>query len=359
MAKGKVLHYFKPAAGIFIAAVGAAFVQGASTWAQWIEAFGFSLLYTTLLWVGNLGLMAKARQRLPGVENTGKRLVFMLVFGTAFTLATALLLDYALQHWLLGERPGSPHKGSGVRTSLIMTYLVCAILEAQYYFSLWKEANQRAVALQQTSLQIQINQLKAELNPHFLFNNFNTLAAVIEEDPAKATRMVHELSKYYRYVLQAGQQSICTLADELASLEAYTYLLQIRHESAFQIEVQVSEACLPLLMPPLTLQLLAENAVKHNSATAAHPLHLQVLCSGGGLVTVRNNQIPRQGRPPGAGIGLANLQERFYLLGLGAIHYETTPDGWFTVQMALRLATEGTLPPTASNPTPINAHTVA
>ncbi len=353
MAKRALIHLLQQAAGIGVAAVGAALVSGAYMRVPWGQAYAYSLGYTALLWTGNVMLMAQARKRLPGVENTGKRVAFMFVAGTAFTIGAAVGLD-TLLHALLGTPSHPHHIEASVRTSLTMTYLVCAILEAQYYFKLWKEANQQAAALQQTNLQSQIHRLKAELNPHFLFNNFNTLASVIEEDPAKATRMVHALSKYYRYVLQASQQTLCTLADELASLEAYTYLLKIRHEAAFQVRVQVAEPCRQLWVPPLTLQLLAENAVKHNSATTAHPLMLEVACDAAGHLTVRNNRTPRLGTAPGAGIGLANLQERFRLLGLGDIRFGTGPDGWFTVDLPLQAPAAEALP--LPNPTHTPSH---
>jgi LytS/YehU family sensor histidine kinase len=251
-----------------------------------------------------------------------------------YTAIAAILIESALEAIIYGRPPKVEFLEKAVRVSIIMTLIVSALWEAAYFFKLWRAATEEAVALQAANFKHQISRLKSELNPHFLFNNFNTLAAVIEEDPKRATRMVEALSKYYRYVLKGESHLLSTLEEELESLNAYYFLLQIRHEEAVQLHIDVPATCLALKLPTLTLQTLAENATKHNAVTLANPLILTVKCSEEGEIRVSNNVIPRHGKAPGAGRGLSNLAERCQLLGLGELAIADSPHQ-FTVSMHL------------------------
>lgn len=320
---------------IVVVAIGAALVSGVDTAEGLVRVFLFALVYTAVIWSGNIWILLAVRGRWPGAEETARRIAVQVVAGTVFTVLAAIALEYGLCYLLhTGKNPGAGVIDS-IRTSLIMTYIVMAVTEAIYFFKLWREAHEQANALQEANLRAQLGRLKAELNPHFLFNNFNTLAAVIEEDPARATRMVEALSRYYRYVLKGESHLLSTVGEELESLEAYSFLLKIRYEEAFQLKIHVSEACRGYHLPTLTLQTLAENATKHNAVTQARPLVLEVSCRPDGLLEVRNNIVPRHGKAPGAGIGLSNLRERSRLLGLGDLSYTETGDGYFVLQLPL------------------------
>jgi len=319
---------------LLLVSVGAAFVAGASSKGQFVHFFTICLAYTTLIWSLNIGLLVLARNYFPGLANTAKRLLFQVPVGTVLTVLAAIGIDYLLCTVFKqdGEKGGGEE--SGVRTSLIMTFIVMATTEAIYFFKQWKLAMEQANALQEANLRSQLGRLKAELNPHFLFNNFNTLAAVIEEDPRRATRMLEALSRYYRYVLKGESHLLSTLEEELESLQAYAFLLQIRHEDAFVLRVKVSDACKAFRLPTLTLQTLAENATKHNAVTLQEPLILEVFCHPNGVLEVRNNLVARHGKAPGAGIGLSNLKERSNLLGLGSLEYEEVA-GHFVVTLPM------------------------
>lgn len=320
---------------IVVVAIGAALVSGVESWDKLVRVFLFALVYTAVIWSGNIWILLAVRGRWPGAEQTVRRISVQVVAGTCFTILAASTLEYGLCYLLHTKKDPGSNVLDSIRTSLIMTYIVMAVTEAIYFFKLWREAHEQANALQEANLRSQLGRLKAELNPHFLFNNFNTLAAVIEEDPARATRMVGALSRYYRYVLKGETHLLSTVAEELESLEAYSFLLKIRYEEAFQLKIHVSEACRNFYLPTLTLQTLAENATKHNAVTHARPLVLEVSCRPDGLLEVRNNIVPRHGKAPGAGIGLANLRERSKLLGLGELSYTETADGHFVLQLPL------------------------
>lgn len=323
---------------IVLVAVGAALVSGVDTVEGLVRVFLFALVYTAVIWSGNIWILLAVRGRWPGAEQTARRITVQVITGTLFTVVAASALQYLLCYLLHIEKdPGAGVLGS-IRVSLIMTYIVMAVTEAIYFFKLWREAHEQANALQEANLRAQLGRLKAELNPHFLFNNFNTLAAVIEEDPARAMRMVEALSRYYRYVLKGESHLLSTVGEELESLEAYSFLLKIRYEEAFQLKIHVSDACKGYHLPTLTLQTLAENATKHNAVTLARPLILEVSCTSDGLLEVRNNIVPRHGKAPGAGIGLSNLRERSRLLGLGALNYRETEAGYFVLHLPLLMS---------------------
>ena len=329
--KSKLLQNLAIVVGL---ALVAELVHGHTNLDEALQSLKFSLFFTTSLWFGNIYAIAKVRDFLPGVGNTGKRIATQFAVGTLLAVTVAIFFENVLTYGAYGYWSDADATLGTVRTCLIMTYSVSAVWEASYYFELWREAEAAAGALQQANLQHQLTRLKAELNPHFLFNNFNTLASVIEEDPPRATRMVEALSRYYRYILKAESTPLTTLEEELESLEAYAFLLRIRYEEAFLLEVDVPGAYLGFRLPALTLQTLAENATKHNAVTTSEPLVLQITCHPDGGLEVRNNRIARHGDAPGAGIGLANLRDRSRLLGLGDISFGPEGD-FYTITLPL------------------------
>jgi LytS/YehU family sensor histidine kinase len=223
--------------------------------------------------------------------------------------------------------------------SLVPTVAVLTVYESAYFFQQWKASFQRAEQLAQTSTQAQLDALQAQLDPHFLFNSLNTLAALIEPDNADAQHYVENLADVYRYVLLSREQPTVTLAEELAFVETYVALQRVRFRDNLQVRYDVAPAALDRQVAPLSVQLLVENALKHNEASRARPLRLSITTSADAaeLVVENNLQLRPAGLAPHTGKGLANVRQRYALLGAARDIAAGAADGMFTVRLPLLL----------------------
>ncbi|WP_177318679.1 histidine kinase [Chitinophaga sancti] len=185
--------------------------------------------------------------------------------------------------------------------------------------------------LKQAQLEVSLNSLKEQLSPHFLFNTLNTLSTLTSEKHVKD--FVNELSNIYRHVLQHKQKDTVTLTQELNFIHSYVYILKSRFEDAIHIDIDISEADQALRIPALTLQLLIENAVKHNMATSYKPLYIKIYREGDFLV-VNNNLQAKNSVSYSTGTGLHNIRFRYQLLFNKEIVIEKTVER-FTVKLPL------------------------
>ena len=156
--------------------------------------------------------------------------------------------------------------------------------------------------------------MKTQVNPHFLFNNLNTLAAVIPEDPDLAVEFVQQMSKVYRHILEVKDESSILLKEELDVLKAYGFLLKTRFGKNLDIEINVPDEKLKQRIVPFSLQLLMENAIKHNIVSSEKPLKITVFAENGNLLVSNNLQMKNQVNES-TGIGLDNIRNRYKLLG--------------------------------------------
>ncbi len=172
----------------------------------------------------------------------------------------------------------------------------------------------RAMELEKRQLLNEIALLKTQVNPHFLFNSLSILSSLVHIDAGLSERFIDQLSRSYRYILEQKDQSLVTLRTELEFIRSYAFLLKIRFEAKFDLQIQLDEALLDQYkIAPLTLQLLVENAVKHNRMSAKEPLVVSVSADAGTLV-VRNALRPRPSPEPSTGTGLKNIISRYALL---------------------------------------------
>ena len=152
--------------------------------------------------------------------------------------------------------------------------------------------------------------LKNQVNPHFLFNSLNTINSLIATDQQAAVHFVNNMSDVYRYALKSHEVNSIPLQEELQFIAAYTEVLKGRYGNKMQIEVQVTRAHQQYLVPPMALQILVENAVKHNIASHNKPLHIRIFTNEAAGLVVTNNRQQRKQPEPSTGIGLQNLNQR-------------------------------------------------
>jgi LytS/YehU family sensor histidine kinase len=169
--------------------------------------------------------------------------------------------------------------------------------------------------LQQEKIQFEFQVLRNQVNPHFLFNSFNTLISYIEEDPGMAVDYVEKLSAFFRNIVNYRDQDVITLEEETGVLKTYFYLQQKRHGKNLTLNISVSEEQKKhIFIPPLTLQLLIENAIKHNAVSKETPLEITIYLKNKDQLVIKNNINPKVSREPGTGTGLQNIIKRYSLL---------------------------------------------
>jgi len=169
-------------------------------------------------------------------------------------------------------------------------------------------------ALRREALQSQFESLKNQLSPHFLFNSLTTLKVLIEEAPEKAQQFVNSLSRALRYTLRSNEKRVVTLNEEMEFMESYLYLIRIRFDTSLEVRTLISEHLREFRIPPLTLQTLVENAIKHNEISKRNPLEITIRTTGHETLIVENAIQEKRTGEEGTGIGLTNLSKQLQLL---------------------------------------------
>ncbi len=180
-----------------------------------------------------------------------------------------------------------------------------------YYWIKAREAkiNARQRLLREKS-EFEYRNLRSQVNPHFLFNSFSTLIALIENQGNDAVAYVEKLSDFFRQILEHRDDTFITISEELQLLQTYLFLQQKRYGKGFVARIELPDAVLPTLIPPMTLQMLAENALKHNIASKDNPLELRIYFEEN-MVVVSNKLQLRSSKEASTGLGLRNIRERY------------------------------------------------
>jgi LytS/YehU family sensor histidine kinase len=283
--------------------------------------------------------MIWARGRYPAFDQVRQRIFIQSLVMLVYTLIANNTLGYVLDK--LGLKECREIAGRDLSTviinsnvaSIFCTLTVVAIYESIYFMSELRKSVEEKEMLKRESLKAQLNALKTQVNPHFLFNNLNTLSSIIPEDPKLAVDFVQQLSRVYRHILEVQDEQSIPLKDELDVMKAYAFLLQTRFGDNLDITVNVPEEKLSKRIVPLSLQILMENAIKHNIVSAEKPLKIDVFAENGKLV-VSNNLQKKNQLNESTGIGLNNIRNRCRLLCNGEV--EVIENGSsFTVSIPL------------------------
>jgi hypothetical protein len=275
------------------------------------------------------------RKKYPGFEKSFKRIVTWACVMLPITPLSLLSLFYIYRLFVL---PGFNIPISklywAVLTGLIVDIIFLAFNEGIYTFHLWKENVQEAEQLKKANLQTQFEGLKSQVNPHFLFNTINTLSSLIHEDKARAEIFIDEMSKVYRYLLRTNEAELVSLGTELKFIDSYTHLLKTRYGNGFEVIKIIDPRFEHYLLPPLTLQLLVENSVKHNNVLKESPLSVEINVTNDGWLIVKNNLQKKIIKVDSSKIGLNNIKEKFRLLNQQEVIVEETA-GAFSVKLPL------------------------
>jgi two-component system LytT family sensor kinase len=266
-------------------------------------------------WYLHILAMHWLRVVFPDIRQTVRRLAILAITHICLTSLTFATLFYCYDlTGFLGYQLDMSQFRISILVAIALTMVATTSWEADYTFKKWRDSVAEKQIVQQLTIQHEFETLKGQVNPHFLFNCFNTLSSLIGEDPARAEAFLNELSKVYRYLLRNNESGLSTLANELKFIQSYFQLLKTRHGDAVQFQVEVDKRYESYLLPSLSLQLLVENAVKHNVLSRNKPLVIDIFTMAGNKLAVNNNLQRRTVKGPSNRIGLENIRSKYELL---------------------------------------------
>ena len=276
-------------------------------------------------------------KRIPWIHYPAKRLIFQtLTYMTyAFCVTYILIVLFVLFVKQKFSWETLPWKLliEDTKMPMILAFGISAVFISRSFLIEWRKAAIETEQLKTERYAQQYQSLKDQLNPHFLFNSLNVLSNLVYDNPDTASRFINQLSKIYRYVLDVQQEELVALERELEFAENYLSLQKIRFEEGLQFNIQVDKNKTGFL-PPLSLQLLLENAMKHNIASMANPLRIEITSDGNTLIVKNNLQVKSSLPEESAGIGLSNIRKRYELLSSENMTVEDT-GGYFVVKLPL------------------------
>ncbi|WP_229310921.1 sensor histidine kinase [Larkinella soli] len=310
-----------------------------NTYLQQRHVFLGASVVTAVIWTPAYFLHAVPavflRKQFPHVRQIWMRMSMALVIHIFMSALTITFLFY-FYHWIrFPDYAFDPDRLRLALTLGVVGNITANIIhEGVYTFEKWSQTIRETERLKKINLQSQLDGLKQQVNPHFLFNSLNTLSSLIDEDTEKAGLFIEELSSVYRYLLQTNEGELTSLQTELAFIESYFHLLKTRYGDGIFLEVAVADQYRDARIPPLTLQMLVENAVKHNVILPEQPLHIRIETTRQGRLKVTNNVQRKNARVLSNGVGLSNIATKYRLLGRGELEVKDS-EQQFTITLPL------------------------
>ncbi len=283
---------------------------------EFLIEFSFYQLYSFVLGYSNMYYFEYLEKRTWKKNESIKRIligvfgsVVITLIGLFFLRAFTITIYFGktFEEFIANETLGSYQFGLGVTLTIVV------IFHFIYFYNKYQQNKIKEQKVIAGTASAKFDALKNQLDPHFLFNSLNVLTSLIEEHPESAQKFTTSLSKVYRYVLEQKNKELVTVNEELEFAKTYMSLLKMRFEDSIIFDIPDKASNPESKVVPLSLQLLLENAVKHNTVTANKPLHIKVYEQNGTLV-VENNLQPKQIVKKGSGVGLSNIMQRYQLL---------------------------------------------
>jgi two-component system, LytTR family, sensor kinase len=309
---------------------------GRQPYFKWDNYF-ITFVITLVLWISDRYILIWCRKKYPLFTEVRRRLFIQSVIMLVVTIVGNNLLHFILYKTVLinyhTEIANSDELISSNAAAIFCTIMIIAIYESIYFMNELRKSVEEKEMLKRERLKAQLDALRTQVNPHFLFNNLNTLSSIIPENPQQAVDFVQQLSKVYRHILEVKDEQSILLKDELDVMKAYAFLLKTRFGHNLDISINVPDEKLQKKIVPLSLQILMENAIKHNIVSADKPLKIDVFAENGRLV-ISNNLQKKNQVTESTGIGLENIRNRYKLLGNGQVEVIENENN-FTVSIPL------------------------
>ena len=304
------------------------------TTAELIITFAASIFFSAFDWLINRIILIRLRRIYPSLKNSIKRITLLFVS----TLITVTLVDYLGISLISMLSPNVhydfPQRARSLLVVIFLTTMTMAIYEAIYFFVLLKKSVREEEQAKQAIIQAELDTLRNQAQPHFFFNTLNTLRDIIDQSPKEdAKQFVDKLSDIYRFLLESGDTNLIALKAELKFAKAYIHVQSERFGDNLKLNWNIPAMMETRLIAPMSLQLLLENAIKHNVVSRAKPLEIHVDIADDCIV-VTNKIQQKSTQLPSTKMGLKNIEKRYALISDRSI--EIVNDGdQFSVALPL------------------------
>ena len=324
-----------PALGILVPNLTGLITNRLYSFGELVACYLFFICVAFLVWEGNVRAMYYIRERFPwSRKGYYKNIIALGLINIVYSGSLATLL---LHLWVICSR--EPQSGNGHLVNSVLVIIICASFITNIYeilfLNLEKEYNEsRVEQLNAAKAQAELEALKNQIDPHFIFNSLNTLSFLITRDPANARLYNDTLARVYRYILSNKERDLVMLREEVEFISNYFYLLKIRFADAISMTIEITDLSAEnFLIPPISLQALVENAIKHNEFSDRKPLTIDVSISAD-YVIVRNIMNRKSNPEATSKIGLNNLDNRYKLITKRNIQVENNFES-FTVRLPI------------------------
>lgn len=290
-------------------------------------------VFWVFLWKGSQYIVIHLDTKLPWIEKPSKRFITSLIYVVVYTTLVVIGLDLIIDVFIFGKSAGIAIQRinyTSLTVSIFITLGINTFMHGRGFLLAWRQASIDNEKLKTEQVFTQFQSLKNQVNPHFLFNSMNALSSLVYEDQDKAVEFIRKLSQVYRYVLDSKDEEVVPLSDELSFMENFIFLQKIRFGNNLNFELEHGNE--EGYLPPLALQLLVENAIKHNVISDDHQLTIVVTVEKD-HVTVSNN-VKEKLAKDSTGIGLKNLKERYKYLSNKDVTFNSS-DKYFEVKIPL------------------------
>jgi sensor histidine kinase YesM len=265
-----------------------------------------SILMTAGLWLGCMIIVTYLWKKYPWETFPLKHLLLEIVLILSYTVLFSTLLY--LPERTFWDLPENENIGMGVFVTILITLFITSVHESVFFYRQWKYNFSKSVRLEKDNLEAKFEALKAQVNPHFLFNSLNGLTTMVEDNKT-AVEYIQNLSGLLRYMLKSGDRELVSLAEELEITKSYIKLQKARFGDSLDVNITIAPGTDSLLLPPLALQLLVENCIKHNILSAGKPLVIGINASDESVSVTNNLQLKSQVQSTGQ--GLKNITGRY------------------------------------------------
>lgn len=275
----------------------------------------FCIFYTFLSWNTAYYIVCFLRKKFGGSYQTKKRLMYEVPLIIISMFLINIVLAYFIDIYIIGCDFNWAVRWRIPILAVVFSLCIVSVYESVYIYHQLQASILESQKFQTENIKSQFEVLKNQIDPHFLFNSLNTLASIIEENKYVAINFAEKLSQVYRYILQNKDKELIDLATELEFVNSYIFLLKIRFENKLIANFNVDEKYYQTFVPPLSLQILVENAIKHNILSSAKPLQIDIYINENTHITIKNNLQPKNILPSlSHKIGLDNIIKRYEYL---------------------------------------------
>ncbi|HLN53304.1 MAG TPA: histidine kinase [Lentimicrobium sp.] len=292
--------------------------------------FLISLLWSFAIcstqWLGPLTINHFLDKKFKWIERPVVRTILELILLMVWSVGALILVQSVMLYIIYGF-PVS-QSWESIKSTIVITFLIALFLSLFFtlvgFFISWRKAVLREAELRSLMISFKYEALRAQLNPHFLFNSFNVLSDLVYSDQGQAVKFIRQLSDLFHYVLDSREKELVPISEELRFLESYIYLLKIRFGEKLKVITSVRSNMQGLVVP-MSLQLLVENAVKHNEVSEKYPLEIRIN-SNNGYLEVENARKPKDTGETSKNTGLANIIQQYGLFTDAQVEVNETND---------------------------------